>query len=312
MAKPPHNGDSSDAQEPTKTAFADGDTLKIRLEEAKSIAPTLVVISGRPLGKSFYLTQEKMILGRDLSADISIGETAISRKHTEFYVSPSGVQVKDLGSTNGTFINDIKIEKDTYQPLNDGDLVRCGSTLLKFLKEGKIENIHYGKMYNLATQDDLTQTFNKKAILDILAEEFARSIARSTPFTLIMFDIDHFKKTNDTYGHLAGDHVLKEVCSLIKNKLIRGKDSLGRYGGEEFSLLLPDTPLQIAVDIAERIRSTVEKTVFRFDDKDIPVTISMGISQRDSTTKSHGDLLASADKALYDAKNQGRNRVCVR
>ncbi|NBV50584.1 GGDEF domain-containing protein [bacterium] len=105
---------------------------------------------------------------------------------------------------------------------------------------------------------------------------------------------------------------MKEVCSLIKNKLIRGKDSLGRYGGEEFALLLPDTPLQIAVDIAERIRTTIEKTQFRFDIQDIPVTISMGLSSRDSTTKSHGDLLATADKALYDAKNQGRNRVCVR
>lgn len=312
MSKPPSQSDGSDANESTKTALADGDTLKIRLEEAKSIAPTLVVISGKPLGKSFYLTQEKMVLGRDLTADISIGETAISRKHTEFFLSPQGVQVKDLGSTNGTFVNDIKLTKDTYHPLNDGDLVRCGSTLLKFLKEGKIENIHYGKMYNLATQDDLTQTFNKKAILEILAEEFSRSLARSSSFTLIMFDIDHFKQTNDRFGHLAGDYVLKEVCSLIKNKLIRGKDSLGRYGGEEFALLLPDTPLQIAVDIAERIRTTVEKTAFSFDNQQIPVTLSLGVSSRDSTTQSHGDLLATADKALYDAKNQGRNRVCVR
>ncbi|NBW98482.1 GGDEF domain-containing protein [bacterium] len=312
MTDPKDKQDPSDASESTKTALADGDTLKIRLEEAKSIAPTLVVISGKPLGKSFYLTQETMILGRDLAADISIGETAISRRHTEFLISAAGVQVRDLGSTNGTFINDVRLSKDVVHTLNDGDLVRCGSTLLKFLKEGKIENIHYGKMYNLATQDDLTQTFNKKAILEILAEEFSRSIARSTSLTLIMFDIDHFKNTNDRFGHLAGDYVLKEVCSLIKNKLIRGKDSLGRYGGEEFALLLPDTPLQIAVDIAERIRTTIEKTQFRFDIQDIPVTISMGLSSRDSTTKSHGDLLATADKALYDAKNQGRNRVCVR
>ena len=312
MTDPKDKQDPSDASESTKTALADGDTLKIRLEEAKSIAPTLVVISGKPLGKSFYLTQETMILGRDLAADISIGETAISGRHTEFLISAAGVQVRDLGSTNGTFINDVRLSKDVVHTLNDGDLVRCGSTLLKFLKEGKIENIHYGKMYNLATQDDLTQTFNKKAILEILAEEFSRSIARSTSLTLIMFDIDHFKNTNDRFGHLAGDYVLKEVCSLIKNKLIRGKDSLGRYGGEEFALLLPDTPLQIAVDIAERIRTTIEKTQFRFDIQDIPVTISMGLSSRDSTTKSHGDLLATADKALYDAKNQGRNRVCVR
>ena len=118
MSKPPSQSDGSDSHESTKTALADGDTLKIRLEEAKSIAPTLVVISGRPLGKSFYLTQEKMVLGRDLAADISIAETAISRKHTEFFLSPQGVQVKDLGSTNGTFINDIKLAKDILQLQN--------------------------------------------------------------------------------------------------------------------------------------------------------------------------------------------------
>ena len=312
MTKQKGSDEASESREATKTALADGDTLKIRLEEAKATAPTLVVISGKPLGKSFHLTVEKMVLGRELTAEISIGETAISRRHTEFYLSPTGVQVKDLGSTNGTFVNDVRIPKEVYHPLNDGDLVRCGSTLLKFLKEGKIENLHYGKMYDLATQDDLTQTFNKKAILEILAEEFSRSVARSTSLTLVMFDIDHFKQTNDRFGHLAGDYVLKEVCGLIKNKLIRGKDSLGRYGGEEFSLLLPDTPLHIAVDIAERIRSTIEKTQFRYETQDIPVTISLGLSSRDSTTQSHGDLLANADKALYDAKHQGRNRVCVR
>lgn len=295
-----------------KTEVAESDTLKIRLEEAKSSAPVLVVISGKPLGKSFFLTKETMVLGRDLVADISIGETSISRRHTEFAVTPEGILVKDLGSTNGTFVNDAKVDTTETTPLNDGDLIRCGNTILKFLKEGKIENIHYGKMYDLATTDDLTGAHNKKAILEILREEFVRSQGRSAPLTLIMFDIDHFKQTNDKFGHIAGDYVLKETCSLIKNKMIRQKDALGRYGGEEFALILRETPLQIAVDVAERIRSTIEKHNFHFDGKQIPVTISLGIASLDSTSKSADDLLANADKALYDAKNQGRNRVCIR
>lgn len=308
MAKPK----KKERTEADKTVVADGATLKIRLEEAKSVAPLLVVISGRPLGKSFYLTQEKMTLGRDLVADISIGVTSISRKHTEFIVTEDGIYAKDLGSTNGTYINDVRLEKDSSKLLVDGELIRTGNTILKFLEEGKIENVHYGKMYDLATLDDLTQAFNKKAILDMLREEFARAQARSLPFTLVMFDIDHFKKINDQFGHLAGDYALKETCALIKNKLIRQKDSLGRYGGEEFALLLPDTPLQIAVDVSERIRNTVEKHTFQYEGKNIPLTISLGVSSFDSTTKSWEDLLASADKALYDAKHQGRNKVCVR
>lgn len=299
----------ADEKESDKTEVAESDTLKIRLEEAKSSSPVLVVISGRPLGKSFFLTKESMILGRDLNADISIGETSISRKHTEFIVNAQGIICKDLGSTNGTFVNDQKI---TEQSLNDGDLIRAGNTILKFLREGKIENIHYGKMYDLATTDDMTGALNKKAIIELIREEFVRAQNKNLMLSLLMFDIDHFKQTNDTFGHLAGDYVLKETCNLIKNKMIRQKDALGRYGGEEFLLVLRETPLQIGVDVAERIRSTIEKYNYTFDEKQIPVTISIGAVALDTTSKNPEDLIALADKALYDAKNQGRNRVCVR
>ncbi len=292
-----------------KTAVAESDTLKIRLEEAKSSASALVIISGKPLGKSFYLNKPNMILGRDLAVDISLGETAISRKHTEFVTTTEGTVCKDLSSTNGTFVNDAKIEQID---LKDGDLIRCGNTILKFLKEGKIENIHYGKMYELASTDDLTGALNKKAISEVINEEFARSQSNNIALTLLMLDIDHFKKINDQFGHLAGDNVLKECSSLIKNKMIRQKDVLGRYGGEEFALVLRETPLQIAVDVAERIRSAVEKNNFAFEEKPIPVTISIGVAAYDSTSTSPEDLIQLADKALYDAKNQGRNRVCVR
>ncbi len=298
------------AEETDRTEVADSDTLKIRLEEAKESAPVVVVISGRPLGKSFFLSKEKMILGRDLAADISVGESAVSRNHTEFNVTEEGVVVQDLGSTNGTFVNDQKITDPVL--LHDGDLIRVGNSILKFLEEGQIENIHYGKMYDLATRDDLTGAYNKKAILDRIAEEFGRAQANANPLCLLFFDIDHFKKTNDTFGHPAGDYVLKEISSLIINKMIRQKDSLGRYGGEEFALLLVGTPLEISVDIAERIRSTIEAHEFLFDGQKIPVTISIGVCALDSTTKHADDLVATADKALYDAKEQGRNRVCVR
>lgn len=292
-----------------KTEVAESQTLKIRLEQAKSSAPCLVVISGKPLGKSFFLTSATMVLGRDLTADISIGETSISRRHTEFSITNEGIMCKDLGSTNGTFIND---QRCGNQLLVDGDLIRIGNTILKFLKEGKIENLHYEKMYDLATRDALTQALNRKAIIEMIAEEFQRSSSRNLPLTILLLDIDHFKKINDTYGHPAGDYVLKETCALIMNKMIRQQDALGRYGGEEFALLLRETKLQIAVDVAERIRAAIEKQNYTFEEKQMPVTISIGVATLDSTSKSSDELIAAADRALYDAKNQGRNRVCVR
>lgn len=298
-----------DKSEADKTAVAESDTLKIRLEEAKSAPPLLVVISGRPLGKNFLLNKEKMILGRDLAADISIAETSISRKHTEFAVTPDGILCKDLGSTNGTFINDEKI---TTRKLEDGDLIRIGNTILKFLREGNIENVHHVKMYESSSIDGLTGALNKKQISDMIADEFQRASSKNLPFSLLMLDLDHFKKINDTHGHPAGDFVLKSTATLIKDKMTRGQDALGRYGGEEFALILRETPLRIAVDIAERIRVAIEKNSYTFEEKNIPVTMSIGVASIDSTTKSHDDLIATADKALYDAKNQGRNRVCAR
>ncbi len=292
-----------------KTEVAESQTLKIRLEQAKSSAPCLVVISGKPLGKSFFLTAGSMVLGRDLTAEISIGETSISRRHTEFLVTGEGIMCKDLGSTNGTFIND---QRCGTQLLVDGDLIRCGNTILKFLKEGKIENLHYEKMYDLATRDALTQALNRKAIIELIGEEFQRSSSRNLPLTILLLDIDHFKKVNDTYGHPAGDYVLKETCALIMNKMIRQQDALGRYGGEEFALLLRETKLQVAIDVAERIRAAIEKQNYTFEEKQMPITISLGVATLDSTSKSPDELIATADRALYDAKNQGRNRVCVR
>lgn len=310
MAKPktPDTGSS----EIDKTAIAEEDTFKLRLEQAKAFSPAVLVISGKPLGKYFFLTNPKNILGRELTAEISLPESSISRQHVCFTVSESGVTVEDLGSTNGTFVNDVKIEMNNPISLENGDYVRCGNTILKYLKEGNIETLMHGQMFNKANFDQLTGAQNKQSCLDRLKEDFFRSQSKALSLSLLLFDLDHFKNINDTFGHPAGDFVLKELCSLVINKMIRQKDVLGRYGGEEFVLILPETTLQIAIEVAERIRSTIEKHSFVFDDKKIPVTISIGVSCLDSAIKSDADLLSTADKALYDAKNQGRNRVCVR
>jgi diguanylate cyclase (GGDEF)-like protein len=250
-------------------------------------------------------------LGREIGTEICVPETSISRKHTEFKLTENGVTAKDLGSTNGTFVNDEKLAPNVPRILNEGDHIRCGNTLFKFVREGQVETRAGLRNYDYST-DSLTGIFNRKAILETIHEEFNRAKLRNSPLSFILFDIDHFKKINDTYGHPAGDYVLKETCDLIKNKMIRPTDALGRYGGEEFALLLPGTQSQIAIDVAERIRSKIEQHSFVFEQKQILVTISLGVVALDSTSKTPDELIALADKALYDAKNQGRNRVCVR
>lgn len=297
--------------EPTKTRAVDGKTIADVIAEAKTNPPAIVIINGRPLGKYFLFNKENMVLGREISNDISIPETSISRKHTEFMLTENGVTAKDLGSTNGTFVNDEKLVPNVPRILNEGDHIRCGNTLFKFVRQGQIETRAGLRNYDYST-DSLTGIFNRKAIIETLQEEFTKAKLRNAPLSFIIFDIDFFKKINDTYGHPAGDYVLKETCDLIKNKMIRPTDALGRYGGEEFVLLLPGTQSHIAIDVAERIRSKIEQHPYIFEDKRILVTISLGVVALDSTSNTPEQLISLADKALFDAKNQGRNRVCVR
>ena len=163
--------------------------------------------------------------------------------------------------------------------------------------------------YDRGTIDGLTQILNKAALLAGLDDAFKKAKLTETALSLIIFDLDHFKKVNDTFGHQAGDYILREVCSVVKNSLIRAGDIFGRYGGEEFVIVLNGSPLQRACDVAERIRSTIEKHDFEFGGKKILVTVSLGVASLEAPMASADVLFAKADQATYASKKSGRNRV---
>lgn len=164
------------------------------------------------------------------------------------------------------------------------------------------------KLEKLANLDGLTQIFNRRVFQNQIAREFYRSIRYGHPLSCLMIDIDHFKKINDTQGHLVGDHVLKEVASLMQKKL-RKSDMLARYGGEEFAVILPEANSEGAVIIAEKLRRAVEGHIFDIEDRSIRITISIGVATliKDMKLKSDEDLIALADQNLYRAKRDGRN-----
>ncbi len=168
----------------------------------------------------------------------------------------------------------------------------------------------YQKIERTAITDSLTELYTRGYTLRRLEEELERSRSRKIYMSLLMIDVDHFKNCNDTYGHLVGDHILRVMGSIIKES-IREIDIPGRYGGEEFCVVLPDTDLVGASQVAERIRETCEKRVIKAYDASLSVTVSIGIAVYPKDAKRSGELIDKADWTLYKAKKQGRNRVCI-
>jgi diguanylate cyclase (GGDEF)-like protein len=149
---------------------------------------------------------------------------------------------------------------------------------------------------------------NKRHFIEQLDRELSRAARHGRPLTMIMCDIDHFKAVNDEFGHLAGDHVLKEVARLVKGRL-RPDDLIARYGGEELAIILPETDLSGGGLIANELRELIATASFAFEDEDIDVTVSCGVAQLDPSWRAY-DFVKAADDQLYEAKRAGRNRVC--
>ena len=167
------------------------------------------------------------------------------------------------------------------------------------------------RLEKLAITDYLTGIYNVRYFYHRIIEEFSRSERYALPISCLMLDIDYFKKINDTHGHKVGDMVLKEFAHQLK-RYSRKSDVLSRYGGEEFIIMLPQTPVQGAVAEAERIRNAIKSHKFKSLGNQAGVTVSIGISSSPNPKiKTHDDLISSADDALYEAKNSGRNRVVV-
>ncbi len=296
-----------------KTTVLTGEQLTLNKEmaKAKEQAACLIIIRGTPQGHRFFITQAEMIVGRDPAADISVNDQSISRKHARVSKSGEKIILTDLGSANGTFVNDKKVGTNESVTLAKEDMVKLGNSIFKFLPAGELEIVLYGNLSSAAHTDAMTRIYNKGYLLEALEAEFKRAKALHTDFSLLFFDLDHFKKVNDTHGHDAGDYVLKEFANLVKTAHLRPKDIFARYGGEEFVVLLASTNAKTACEIGERIRCAIEAHAFIYEGKRLPITTSMGVSELRADIESAQTLLKTADKALYQAKQGGRNKVVV-
>jgi len=266
----------------------------------------LVMIYGPELGRRIALGRNDALeIGRQPNCDFPIDQESVSRRHARIVWSNQNWHAIDLGSTNGTYVND---EMVTDRVLRDGDQIKIGRAILKFLEGGSVETSYHEEIYRLMTYDGLTSIHNKRYFHETLEREVSRCKRYTRLLSLILFDIDLFKSVNDTYGHIAGDAVLRQLASLVRVN-IRREDIFARVGGEEFALILPETHGPEASSVAEKVRKLVEATEFTFDTVSIPVTVSLGVTSLESTDSAEA-LFAKADANLYRAKQTGRNRVC--
>ncbi len=267
----------------------------------------IVVIYGPELGKRASLGRGVFQIGRSSKNELPIDQESVSRHHARIMPVSRAYFIEDLGSTNGTFVNDALV---TRQQLNDGDQIKIGRSILKFMSGSNIEANYHEEIYRLMTVDALTQTYNRRYFNEALEREYNRAARYKRDLSLLVFDIDHFKKINDVHGHVAGDHVLRLLAQEVKPKL-RQQDIFARVGGEEFAVLLPEVNAEGALITAEKVRKIVEVTPFTFEQAVIPCTVSVGVVTLDVRSETGTALYQVGDTALYQAKNAGRNRVVV-
>lgn len=269
--------------------------------------PTLLMIAGDALGRKYPLIPGETTIGRSGVNQICIDHTSVSRQHAVIISDGSRLRIRDNQSTNGTLVNDRLVDE---VELKQGDLIRIGAAVFKLLAPGAVETAYHDELYRLSTLDGLTGLYNKRYFHEAIERETAAARRYNRPLTLLAFDIDHFKQCNDTYGHLAGDQVLRQIAGVIHHRT-RAADVLARTGGEEFSMILPGTTLENAGTLAEAIRQAVSDTVFRYEATTLSITISMGVAQWQPDMREADDLVKLADLRLYAAKHGGRNRVVM-
>jgi len=237
---------------------------------SKDACLVLIYPTGPGMGLRFPLVSSNAIIGRSPSCYIQLENTSVSRQHARIDRDESdSYYATDLQSTNGTFVNDIPAHQTQ---MKDGDYLKVGNCIYRFLAGGNIEADYHEVIYNLTINDALTNCPNKRYFNEFLDREIARSNRHKRPLSLLMLDLDDFKIVNDSMGHLAGDYALREIASLIRST-IRREELFSRFGGEEFAIILPETRIDQAVILAEKIKTIVQNNPFEFEAKKFFITI---------------------------------------
>ncbi len=287
----------------------------------KGFMLTVVQGSNLDFGKIFNFSCENIRIGRDRDNTIQLDDRKVSKQHCEIKsILTDEIEqffIKDLDSTNGTYVNGEFVRQ---RMLATGDKILIGETVLRFNYNDEIEEEYHARLFSYAAIDSLTGLYNRRYILNELENQYKIARRNKRIFSIVLIDIDDFKQINDTYGHPAGDEYLKHIAFNI-NHTLREQDICGRLGGEEFMVILPETDIEGAFQLGNRIRIRIENNQLDLQGNKLKATVSAGVSQYEiedsrctefketEITPGHEQMLKRADVALYDAKRTGKNKV---
>jgi len=284
--------------------------LSSSVERGPRSEAALTVLRGENVGAFHVLEDHQTVIGRDPDVGVTIPDDRLSRRHACIVRAGGNFLIEDLGSTNGTFIDGVRVGR--MRALEDGCRIFLGpSTVLHFRMHDKVELDALRATYALTLRDPLTGTFNRRHLQERLWSEVAFARRHGTPLSLILLDIDHFKQINDLHGHAVGDAVLRQLAQAL-SALTRKEDVLARFGGEEFALVARGIQRNEVLAFAERVRRSVEQQRLSTQQDTLSFTVSIGIAHSETGADADAQtLLEAADRALYTAKDAGRNSVSI-
>jgi diguanylate cyclase (GGDEF)-like protein len=283
-----------------------------REDRAAPKRPYLLVLSGPQFGELVDLeVGREVVIGRRADAEVFIHDDGVSRRHAALLPAAAEAVLRDLGSQNGTFVEGQRIAEVR---LLDGQRFQLGAhTTLKFVCSDDVEAEYQRKLAQGALLEPLTGLHNRRYFLERLASELAAAQRHGRALSLLLVDVDHFKKLNDARGHAAGDEALRMLARVLQGA-VRKEDVVARFGGEEFVVLARETSLSGAHALAERVRKAVERSRITFEKQELGITVSIGVTVSQGLTafergRTEQQILEAADRALYRAKRMGRNTV---
>ncbi len=277
--------------------------------------PHLTMLEGEDASRTWALTERPVVLGRDLACDIALADAKSSRRHARIQWMNAAdadaipeVWLEDLVSTNGTWVNGRRVEEPVR--IYERDKVLIGSTLFCYALRVDEELEALRRMVQRATTDGLTALHNTEVFERVLRREFERARRYGRPLSLLYLNLDHFAEVNDTHGHRVGDLVLRQVGRILRDNL-RLCDVSARVGGDEFVVLLPETPVEGALLVADRLRRSVHEFPMMLGHEPVRVSVSVGVAPLDATHTHPDAYLDAASRAAYRAKQLGRNRALL-